>query len=133
MSGLLTFSNVMMIMKKLKSNEKLIDELGRPAALKIWKSEVVAKKLNIKDTPANRIKLQQIMLKGMKAEKKSRKIKITSQQVLDLPSAKDLKASDIAASLRKYNKQANASPMLGASAATPQGALRFIRKEMKGK
>ena len=133
MSGLLTFSNVLMIMKKLKSNEKLIDELGRPAALKIWKSEVVAKKLNIKDTPANRIKLQQIMLKGMRAEKKSRKIKITSQQVLDLPSAKDLKASDIAASLRQYNKQANANPMLGASSATPQGALRFIRKEMKGK
>jgi uncharacterized protein (DUF1919 family) len=53
-------------MEKSPKNKKLFKEMGRPALLQIWKENVVKKKLTIEDTPKNKIKLQRIMLKGIK-------------------------------------------------------------------
>ena len=53
-------------MEKSPKNKKLFKEIGRPDLLKIWKENVVKKKLTIEDTPKNKIKLQGIMLKGIK-------------------------------------------------------------------
>ena len=62
----LTFGKIIKLMEKSPKNKKLFKEMGRPALLQIWKENVVKKKLTIEDTPKNKIKLQRIMLKGIK-------------------------------------------------------------------
>ncbi len=62
----LTFGKIIKLMEKSPKNKKLFKEIGRPDLLKIWKENVVKKKLTIEDTPKNKIKLQGIMLKGIK-------------------------------------------------------------------
>ena len=62
----LTFASIIKLMEKSPKNKKLFKEIGRPGLLEIWKENVVKKKLTIEDTPKNKIKLQRIMLKGIK-------------------------------------------------------------------
>lgn len=62
----LSFGKIIKLMEKSPKNKKLFKEIGRPALLQIWKENVVKKKLTIEDTPKNKIKLQGVMLKGIK-------------------------------------------------------------------
>ena len=62
----LTFASIIKLMEKSPKNKKLFKEIGSPDLLKIWKENVVKKKLTIEDTPKNKIKLQGVMLKGIK-------------------------------------------------------------------
>jgi len=51
---------------------------------KIWMAQVVKKKLSIEDTPRNKIKLQEIILKGLK-EKKEKKEKKVVKKAIPIP------------------------------------------------
>ncbi len=125
MSNILTVGKLSRMMDK-----KLIEGMSMADLKKVYLKTF--KGVKMIDTPENRTKFKTMYAKELrKSKKKSSTVKITSAQVLGLPGAKGLKASAITAPLREYNKQANASPVLGASSATPQKALAFIKKQSK--
>ncbi len=120
---------------KLKAmmEPKLIEGMSNADLKKVYLKTF--KGVKMIDTPENRKKFKTMFAKELrKSKRKSARPKpktITATQVLGLSGAKELKASDIAAPLRAYNKQANASPELGAALPTPQKALTFIKRSMK--
>tara|TARA_R110001592_G_C13109342_1_gene744801 strand:+ start:703 stop:1080 length:378 start_codon:yes stop_codon:yes gene_type:complete len=115
---------------KKEMDKKLIEGMSDADLKKVYLKTF--KGVKMIDTPENRTKFKTMFAKELrKSKRKSARVTITATQVLALPGAKELKASDIAAPLRAYNKQANASPELGTSLATPRKALTFIKKSMK--
>ena len=69
MASILTYTKLINLMKKSPKTKKRIDELGKVALVAIFKKNVVPlQKKNGIDTPANRIKYQRAMLRGMRSK-----------------------------------------------------------------
>ena len=69
-SGNLSFTKLIQIMEKSPKNKKLFKEVGKDTLRDVFKESV--SKIRVKDTVENRIKLQGLMLKGIKERRKKK-------------------------------------------------------------
>lgn len=105
MVALLTYTRLINLMKKSPKTKKRIDELGKVALVAIFKKRVVPlQKKNGIDTPANRIKYQRAMLRGMRSKtapaKEKKAVVVVPDQAKGAIKQKDK-------NLTAYGKQAN--------------------------
>ena len=95
---LLTFANIFKIMNQSPKAAKIISS-RRADLLQIYKDAIVKKKLPIKDTPENRKKFQNILLRGLK--------KLNEKKVVVVPDQAKGAIKQKDKNLTAYGKEAN--------------------------
>lgn len=104
-SGNLSFTKLIQIMEKSPKNKKLFKEVGKDTLRDVFKESV--SKIRVKDTVENRIKLQGLMLKGIKERRKKKPTEPKSKDQVVVPDQPPKVIKQIEKNKTPYGKAAD--------------------------